>query len=129
MAKSWSLNPLDHGRFVVLRHDGISDPHFDLMFERAEMDAALVTFRCPSWPITSRTTLLKLPDHRIGYLTYEGPVSDNRGFVRQVEAGRYESWKVGENSYQLALPDGRHFRLKHVSEAEWQVEPVQSIGA
>jgi hypothetical protein len=129
MGKRRSLNPLDHGRFVVLHHEGIPEPHFDLMFERAEVDANLVTFRSPCWPITSRTTLLKLADHRIAYLTYEGPVSGDRGFVRQVESGLYESWKIGENVYEIVLPGRRSFGLKQVSETEWQLEPIRSTGA
>ena len=31
-----------------------------------------------------------LPDHRLAYLTYEGPVSGNRGHVEQWDSGTFE---------------------------------------
>ena len=76
-------------RYVVLRHEGVADPHFDLMLELAE-DQALATWRCPVWPLTKRVRITRLPDHRREYLTYEGPVSGDRGRVSRVEAGTYQ---------------------------------------
>jgi hypothetical protein len=75
-------------RYVVLRHDGIADPHFDLMFE-SEPGGALETWRSPIWPITSRVKLTPLPPHRRDYLTDEGPVSGGRGSVTQIETGTF----------------------------------------
>ena len=55
-----------------------------------ENEAALRTWRllqppqagvaCPAEP---------LPDHRLAYLNYEGPVSGNRGSVQRWDAGDY----------------------------------------
>jgi hypothetical protein len=75
-------------RYVVLRHEGVDDPHFDLMFETSS-GSALATWRSPRWPIESDTSLTKLADHRRAYLDYEGPVSDNRGHVRRITSGFY----------------------------------------
>jgi hypothetical protein len=73
-------------RFVILEHtwNGV---HWDLMFE---CDGALRTWALERWPerdiaIEAR----RLPDHRIAYLDFEGPVSGDRGSVRRVEAGWY----------------------------------------
>ncbi len=44
-----------------------------------------------------------LPDHRLAYLEYEGPVSDNRGSVKQVEAGNYETVAESETLWRLRL--------------------------
>lgn len=75
-------------RYAVLRHDGIPDPHFDLMFE-FEPGAPLRTWRSPVWPITGRTRLVPLEPHRPAYLDYEGPVSGGRGHVRRVAGGTF----------------------------------------
>jgi hypothetical protein len=73
-------------RYAVLHHTGVPAPHFDLMFESAP-GSALATWRSPAWPITVPTRVDRLPDHRPTYLTFEGPVSNNRGQVRRVAFG------------------------------------------
>lgn len=73
-------------RWVVLRHEGVADPHFDLMFETAP-GSALRTYRIDRWPIDMAAGCTPLPDHRRQYLDYEGPISWNRGEVRRVAAG------------------------------------------
>jgi hypothetical protein len=75
-------------RYVILCHDGVPEPHFDLMFETAE-GSALATWRSANWPPT-KDSLKKLSDHRREYLDYQGPVGAGRGDVRQVEVGMYE---------------------------------------
>ena len=37
-----------------------------------------------------RCVATRLPDHRLAYLEYEGPVSGNRGVVRRIDSGKYE---------------------------------------
>ena len=75
-------------RYVVLRHEQIPDPHFDLMFEQDDASGAgLLTWRSPVWPISGAVRLERLNDHRVEYLTSDGPVSGNRGVVRRVAAG------------------------------------------
>ena len=74
-------------RFVILEHD---HPflHWDFMLEQ---DGTLKTWRLldlPSAGAVCRTECLS--DHRIEYLTYEGPVSGNRGQVKRVVSGTYE---------------------------------------
>lgn len=76
-------------RYVVLRHEGIADPHFDLMFETVS-GSVLATWRSADWPIVTPTPLQKLPDHRAFYLEYEGPIRGNRGSVRRIAAGYFE---------------------------------------
>jgi hypothetical protein len=75
-------------RYVVLRHEGIAQPHFDLMFETAP-DSPLATWRADRWPIHHGSALTKLPDHRRAYLEYEGPLSGDRGQVSRVTAGTF----------------------------------------
>lgn len=96
--------------YVVLRHEGIEDPHYDLMLELAE-GQPLATWRCPEWPLTRRVRLTRLADHRLEYLTFEGPLSGNRGHVTRVEAGTYRMTKdpefnAGDRWNWQVSPDG-----------------------
>lgn len=86
-------------RFVVLLHEKKEDVHWDLMLEAGD---ALATWAMPPRPLPLESLTVRarrLPDHRRAYLDYEGPVGGDRGTVRRVDSGRFET-----------LPDGR-FRL------------------
>jgi hypothetical protein len=74
-------------RFVVLTHD---HPflHWDLMLEQ---DGVLRTWRLKEPPDAQGSVIAEaLPDHRLAYLDYEGPVSGDRGTVEQWDTGDYE---------------------------------------
>ena len=75
-------------RYVVLRHEGAGEGHFDLMFETAP-GSMLATWRSESWPPRSQSPPAALGDHRRVYLDYEGPISGNRGQVRRVASGEH----------------------------------------
>jgi len=75
-------------RFVVLHHtDHPTEPdHYDLMIED---DDGLLTWRVmqPPESITSDIAVDPLPRHRRAYLDYEGPVSNDHGYVRRHDLG------------------------------------------
>ena len=83
-------------RYVILWHDGVPEPHFDLMFETLP-GSALSTWRLARWPIEDITPLTRLRDHRKEYLAFEGEVSASRGRVDRVAAGTC-AVEVGEGS-------------------------------
>jgi hypothetical protein len=84
-------------RYVILRHEGVPEPHFDLMIETISA-GPLMTWRTLDWPITVETDLTKLGEHRRDYLDYEGPVSNNRGTVKRIAAGACElEWASGHD--------------------------------
>lgn len=89
-------------RYVVLYHDGIPDPHYDLMFEM-EPGALLTTWRSPVWPIANRVRLAPLSPHRRDYLEYEGPVSGNRGYVTRAACGTFRQRKPESQTWELLL--------------------------
>jgi hypothetical protein len=93
--------------YVILRHEGIEKPHFDLMFQTAP-GSMLATWRAETWPLSAPALLEKLPDHRTAYLTFEGQISGNRGTVRRVEQGICNVEQVGDRwTINLrALPSG-----------------------
>jgi hypothetical protein len=79
-------------RFVVLYHEMPAgdrhQSHFDLMLERG---AVLRTFTLPRWPASSESVPCEpLADHRLAYLSYEGPISGNRGQVTRHDSGEYD---------------------------------------
>lgn len=92
-------------RFVLLRHEcpgGVPKPsHWDLMLESG---GVLLTWELHELPDFWRAALgcdtvrsplgrvvgvpaIRLADHRLDYLDYEGAVSNNRGTVRQIDRG------------------------------------------
>ena len=73
-------------KYVVLHHAGIEEPHYDFMFEPAEGEA-LVTFRLAEWPPSGRQEVRRLKDHRRLYLTFEGTIPGDRGYVVRVDKG------------------------------------------
>ena len=97
------------GRTQVASIDAPADDlraglHFDLMFE---LDSQLVTFALPRVSQESNTLQVeRLPDHRIVYLTYEGEISNNRGHVKQWDAGTYVGGWTEEGRWEACL-DGR----------------------
>ena len=97
-------------RYVVLRHEGVPDPHFDLMFETSP-GSKLSTWRSATWPPAPDTPLTALQEHRAVYLTYEGPLTDDRGTVRRVASGRHRVTHDGPAVLTVALEDGRELRL------------------
>lgn len=87
-------------RFVILRHDWAecdrfqSEHHWDLLFETS--GAGLETWSTETDPLTQQSNrsvheflAIKLPAHRSVYLTYEGPISGNRGSVSRILSGHY----------------------------------------
>src|SRR4051812_45818892 len=102
-------------RYVILRHDGIDDPHFDLMFENSP-GSPLVSARLSEWPLTATTDIRRIGDHRRDYLEYEGPVSDDRGHVKRVASGTCSVQADEDGSYLLVLEFGRLLRIPPLTE-------------
>jgi len=79
-------------RFVILRHappDENASPHWDFMLEAGESLRTWALDQEPSPNQNWSCSAAALPDHRVAYLTYEGPISKNRGHVTQWDAGTY----------------------------------------
>lgn len=113
-------------RYVVLHHCGVSEPHYDLMFETSP-GSALATWRSAAWPIEQFTSLTRLRDHRRFYLTYEGDLSDRRGTVIRVAEGKCKL-EIGENSkWKIEILSGappQILALRQVDGETWEARPV-----
>jgi hypothetical protein len=68
---------------VVLRHEGVDEPHFDVLFD-VGAELPLATWRVGRWPIEPGDPAIRAADHRRVYLAYEGPIAGGRGSVRRV---------------------------------------------
>lgn len=79
--------PAAKRRFVVLEHDSPRGRHWDLMLE---LEGRLRTWALAAPPDTPGLIPANaLPDHRLVYLEYEGPISGDRGEVHRWDAGAY----------------------------------------
>ncbi|MFM7058320.1 MAG: hypothetical protein ACKO2P_15495 [Planctomycetota bacterium] len=88
-------------RWVILRHD-FPWLHWDLLLARPGIPAAttwrLLRRPCCNEPIAAQA----LPDHRLVYLDYEGPVSGGRGRVEQVDGGDWQELVPRDDSQAAA---------------------------
>lgn len=113
-------------RYVVLHHAGILRPHFDLMFELSP-GSRLATWRSPVWPLPAFTQVEALSAHRADYLTYEGPVSGDRGSVRRVAAGTCRVERQTEHEIALRTGDNVSLLLRRVGDSDqWLLEVGQT---
>ncbi len=94
-------------RYVILEHDwnGI---HYDLMLED---DGALKSWRLAKSLQPGEQKATRLPDHRLVYLQYEGPVSGDRGTVRRVSAGTYATAIKNDERWEVLLEGDYRGRL------------------
>lgn len=87
----------------------------------APANSSLITFRTlirPDLPdAPSSFPATRLPDHRADYLTYEGPLSHNRGSVRRLARGLIISLTHSSDALDLTLDWGR-------GPARWLAAPV-----
>lgn len=78
--------------YVILEHSVNGEKHFDLMFEvpgQEKLRTLQLQARLES-PGDS-CEFKDLVPHRRAYLEYEGEISGNRGQVKRIERGSYES--------------------------------------
>ena len=95
---------------VVLHHEGMGLPHYDLLFETAP-GSALATWRADRWPVQSGDYTVRTPDHRPLYLSYEGPISSDRGHVRRVFEDAGCEVSIQEAQFEVRFSDGTGLRM------------------
>jgi hypothetical protein len=109
--------------FVILLHSGHGPEHYDLMLRRGW---SLATWQLEQSPLEmapgDKLPARKLANHRLVYLTYEGPVSRGRGRVARVEEGRYELLSRGQEGWCVRLAGERMhgvYSLTFVDGDDW----------
>lgn len=113
-------------QFVVLHHQQIAQPHFDLMFETAP-DSLLTTWRSEHWPIDRPMPITRIGDHRRAYLTFEGELSGQRGHVKRIVSGTCAIDRHDDDSFwsiQFFNPAIVPLNIRRVNGDEWFAVPA-----
>ena len=123
-------------RFVLLRHElpesAERGSHWDLMLENR---GVLLTWELPQLPpgplpaTFEQLGIRLLPSHRIEYLEYEGPVSDDRGTVRRVDCGAYQLTNTSAGAIKVnAIGSRFHIELLVLKAIFQQIdEPTSKV--
>jgi hypothetical protein len=118
-------------RFAILDHD-YPVQHWDLLLEAGER---LRAWRLPAAPQAGAFIAAEpLPDHRLIYLDYEGPVSGNRGRVVRWDAGTFEWRHDGDDEVRVSMMGKRingDVTLRRMNDGnwEWSCSPPPSTGS
>jgi hypothetical protein len=107
--RTWSLGQLPHG----LR---------DVQSRTATMHAA-----CAAVAATNEVGAIKLGDHRLEYLDFEGPLSRERGSVTRVAEGTYRSERESPDCWRIAvegeaLSGTLLFSQPNADSTQWTIE-------
>jgi len=114
----------ERSHFVILHHRLKGGEHWDLMLEHGDL---LLTWQLEREPTDSAALPIparRIGDHRKVYLTYEGPVSGDRGEVRRVDAGEVNIIAATHSCVLFELRQGRlrgRFQLVSAGE-DWRLE-------
>ena len=97
-------------RFVILIHD-FPFVHWDLLAEQSGVLQSWRLLESPErWLLAADPPVLPaepIPDHRLEYLDYEGPVSRERGTVARWDGGELEWLEQTESRSRLRLHSNR----------------------
>jgi len=107
-------------RFVILEHDH-PQLHWDFMLEAKEV---LRTWKLDMPPQVGQTINAELSfDHRLIYLDYEGPLSNNRGSATRWDTGTF-NWQNDTKDHVLIDLKGNRcsgaVELRRGSNDQWQ---------
>ena len=122
--------PDDQKQFVIQEHSSRGDIHWDLMLEQS---GSLRTFRLDTPPgelLTKPAQAVKIQDHELKFLTYQGPCNKGAGNVRIVESGTYSATKQTGRKIELKLNGTTLikglFLLEQIENDNWKLssEPI-----
>lgn len=114
-------------RFVIQEHTKGNEKHWDLMLQRTS-DDTLATWQVPTPPSqwgNEPVACIRISDHRLEYLRYEGSISGDRGHVRIVAVGTYQPIEIERYKWQLSLQGDTingQLELKRTNDDKWQLE-------
>ena len=115
-------------RFVLHKHSGCGEVHWDLMLE---IDDALATWRIGADPLAispgGRIETARIHDHRKAYLDYSGAVSGGRGRVEPQDSGPLSVTSDDDDLWTFELGGTilqRRFELRRIADDRWTLQRV-----
>ncbi len=113
-------------RFVIQRHsrNKRGQVHWDLMLEKGDSLATWQVEQQPGDWGNESIPCQKIFEHRLKYLTYEGPIRPDRGEVLIVGAGQYQVWEIREDYWKVSLAGDAisgFLELERVKEDQWML--------
>ena len=111
-------------RFVVQEHKTPDGIHWDLMLEQGD---ALTTFRLeepPQQATRHPVEAVKIFDHPLRFLSYEGPVQQGTGDVRIIDRGTYRLDNQEENLLILEFSGAvlrGNYTLERIENTIWRL--------
>lgn len=114
-------------KFVVQKHSKAGSVHWDLMLEAGSV---LETYRLdlpPEKLILQTNTAIKIFDHPLKFLTYQGSVNKGLGTVEIADCGTYTSLTANSKQQELLL-QGKilegNFRLTLIEKDKWEFKKI-----
>ncbi|MBI9017780.1 MAG: hypothetical protein JEZ07_11035 [Phycisphaerae bacterium] len=111
--------------FVVHCHQIDNETHWDLMLRVSDV---LETWQLPCRPknwLEKPVTAKKISDHRLKYLTYEGEISNNRGYCRIEMRGTYQILDQNPDNRHILLQTNElefYLKMKIINNTQWLLE-------
>ena len=119
-------------RFVLLFHElppnSVRPSHWDLMLEK---DGVLQTWAIAQNPLNKGVyDAVQLADHRIDYLSFQGPISGDRGHVSRTDFGDIVRWQAlpePGQGFVIVLKSNHsntslRLTFRHRTERQWSIE-------
>ena len=110
-------------KFVIQKHTKQNQPaHWDLMLQSKN---CLETFRLefPPDKLKQKNTAVKIADHPLKFLTYEGSVNNGLGIVKIADSGTYDLLNETEGLKEFQLNGNilsGLFVLTHIESDHWE---------
>jgi hypothetical protein len=113
----------ENKKFVIQQHSAGSDVHWDFMLEMGDYLQTYRLDKAPQELTKTPANAVKIFDHPLKVLTYEGSVNKGRGNVRMADSGTYEVLNQSDDRLELDL-NGKilksRFTLSHIEGDNWQ---------
>jgi hypothetical protein len=110
-------------KFVIQEHATADSVHWDLMLESGDHLQTWRLDKNPAEVVSHSVEAVKIFDHPLKFLTYEGPVNQGKGKVKITEAGTYQIMHADSENMELHMNGGvlkDIFTLSCIKNDQWR---------